>query len=66
MALSDDIAAAALKPSQVTGDAGSVTSRSIDEMIKADQYGKAIQVAESDAGPWGGLRMTRVILPGGA
>ena len=59
------IAAAALSPLEAAGDGGSVKARSIDEMIKADQYAKGLTAAET-VNPWGALRFARVIPPGSA
>ena len=42
---STDIATAALEPSQMTGDQGSVTQRSIDDMLKARDAAAASNAA---------------------
>jgi len=49
-------------PKRVTTDEGTVEERSVDELIKADQYNKAR--ARND-GPLHGLRISRC-KPGGA
>lgn len=60
-AASEALAAALTGPKRVKGDAGEVEQRSIDELIKADQY-LAAKCASSRSGR--GLRITKLI-PGG-
>lgn len=68
--LVDTISDAATEPASASGDGQSMSARSIDDMIKADQYGKAATAAEqsNDFGgrrsPWNGLRPARVVPPG--
>ncbi len=68
--LTDAITDAAQEPAEAAGDGHSVKSRTIDEMIKADQYAKAQSAVSgsNDQGgkksPWGCLRPARVVLPG--
>ena len=57
--LGDAIATAASRPQSATGDNGSVTGRSIDDLIKADQY----LAAKRRRGP--GFRLSKIV-PGGA
>lgn len=49
-------------PKKVQTDEGMVEERSVDELIKADQYTKARQAGD---GPLHGLRISR-FKPGGA
>jgi hypothetical protein len=48
-------------PKSATTDEGSVSERSVEELIKADQYGKT---KEGIQGPPYGLRIARVRPPG--
>jgi hypothetical protein len=59
--LTQAIVNAALKPEEMSGDAGSIKQRSIDELIAADKYAKT-QTAASK--PMGGIRLNRVIPSG--
>ncbi len=68
--LTETITDAAQEPAEAAGDGHSVKSRTIDEMIAADQYAKAqtAVTGTNDQGgpksPWGCLRPARVVLPG--
>ena len=57
---SDDIETAAKGPKRVMGDEGSVTERSVDELIKADAYNKG---ANTQAAPFG-LHVAKIKFPG--
>lgn len=52
------------KSQQVTVDGQTITRRSIDELIKADQY-LAGKEAVANKNPFFGLRMRKIIPPGG-
>lgn len=57
MAITDsDIEAAGKGPKRVTTDEGTVEERSIDELIKADQYASTKSVGDE---PLHGLRISR-------
>lgn len=64
------LAAAATSPAAASSDGASATARSIDDLIKADQYaaGRAALAASNDnGGPrsgWGSVRMARAQPPG--
>lgn len=60
-AASEALVAALDAPVSVSGDAGSVTNRSLTELIEADRY-----VASKDAASKAsrGLRITRLLPPG--
>lgn len=60
-AASDALSAALAGPAKVSGDAGSVESHKIADMIAADQYLAAKDAASSTRQ---GLRITRLIPPG--
>lgn len=68
--LTNAIAEAAQQPAEATGDGGSMKARTIDEMIKADQYAKAnaaLDGTNDNGGPvsaWSMTRPARVIPPG--
>lgn len=51
----------AAQPKQASGDGHSVSSHSLSELIKAEKHLAAKQAA---ARPFGGIRMSRVRLPG--
>ncbi len=55
------IIAALSGPQSVSGDAGSVTNRSIDDLIKAANYLRGVDAANS---PSRGLRFSRMIPDG--
>ena len=57
----NDIEDLGKSPRKVTTDEGTVTERSVDELIKADQYGSVKQVGDN---PLHGLRISRC-KPGG-
>jgi hypothetical protein len=59
--LTEAIADAALEPKKVEGDAGSIETRPISDMIAADKYAKGQTAVKK---PLGGLRLTKVIPPG--
>lgn len=59
--LDDVIRDAAQKPSSVSGDAGSVTQRSLTELIEADRYLASKEAAKSK---FRGLRLSKLIPPG--
>lgn len=57
----DQIDADALKPAEMSGDAGTVKKRPLTELIEADKYRKG-QTAASKAHR--GIRFTQCVLPG--
>ena len=56
MTIEDSIEELAAAPRRVSTDEGTVMERSIDELIKADQYLKANDIGDS---PLHGLRVSR-------
>ena len=58
--LAETIKAMAKTPRSVTGDEGTVTERSIDELITADRYDKSQGI---DAVPYG-MRIAKIKFPG--
>lgn len=64
--LTSDIVEAALEPAEAAGDQGSVKSRSIEELIKADQYAKGTEAAKAGVNPWQMCAMARFVPPGGS
>jgi hypothetical protein len=62
--LSITIQAAASEPLKVSVDGNTVEQRSIEELIRADQYAKASDA--SRAGPSRGILYTRLVPPGAA
>lgn len=69
--LSEQIEEAATTPQSVSGDAGSLTERSVDDLIKADQYlaqKAALQGTNAKGGKKSGFRtlgFARARMPGG-
>lgn len=61
MALDDLITAAAAAPAKMRTEGGESTSRTIDELIKADQYLRMCQAAAAGAFPF---RVFRLVPPG--
>lgn len=59
--LTDTIVDAAQKPQSASGEAGSVTARSISDMIEADKYNKA---QSATAGKRRGLIISKIRPPG--
>jgi hypothetical protein len=59
--LRDVIREAAAGPSSVSGDAGTVSQRSLSELIEADKY---LAAKESARAPRRGLRFSKLIPPG--
>jgi len=55
------IETAAGNPKSASGDGVSVTSHSIDELIKADKY---LTAKRAKAGKWGGIKMQKLQPPG--
>lgn len=62
--LTTQIETEAQKAQQVTVDGQTITRRSIDELIKADQY-LAGKEAVANKNPFFGLRMRKIVPPGG-
>jgi hypothetical protein len=60
-AISDRIETLGTKPLRVKGDAGEVEQYSIEELIKADRYTRAL---ESASYGHRGLRITKLLPPG--
>lgn len=61
--LEDVIESAASDPKTATQDGNSLTSRSIDELIKADKYLAGKRAVANGKSAWGATRPTRVVLP---
>jgi len=59
--LTQTIVSAALTPQQMSGDAGSVLQRSLDDLIKADKY---VKTQTASVKPMAGIRLNRTIPSG--
>jgi hypothetical protein len=60
--LTDTIAEMATQPVEAQNETGRMRMRTVDEMIAADQYAKQGMAATK---PHRGIRMTKLIPPGG-
>ena len=63
--LSDDIETAAAEPLKASVDGQSVESRSIDDIIKADQYLAGKTATTSGQSAWSQTRMAKASFPSG-
>ena len=59
--IAETIEADALAPAEIQNDAGRIKEHPLPDLIKADQYSKAISAASRSG--WSGLRPARLRLP---
>lgn len=58
-----DLVAIALAPESMTSDNQSYTERSVDDLIKLDNYIRQKKAACRGAGGWGQIRINKVVSP---
>ena len=59
----ETIEADALAPAEIQNDAGRIKEHPLPDLIKADQYSKAVAAGASSRSGWSGLRPARLRLP---
>lgn len=62
--ITQEILDAATKPAEVSTPQGTVKARSVDDMIKANDYARLIDYRADKRSGWGQLRKARFVPPG--